>query len=101
MKKEFSQNVIKQDSYLAEIEKDIEKECLEITFNFENKLKEERAALKKIETENHVMKHTFDALVQQVEEHKKEYMDSVSDSKKLQLNIRTLENDIIGLTNEV
>ncbi|KAJ3275620.1 Cilia- and flagella-associated protein 57 [Terramyces sp. JEL0728] len=101
LKKEFYQNKVKQESYLGEIDRDIEEECLEITYAFENKLKEERSALSKIQTDNLVMKQTYDALIQQVEEHKKEYMDSVADNKRLQISIRSLENDILGLTNEV
>ncbi|KAI8894275.1 WD40-repeat-containing domain protein [Globomyces pollinis-pini] len=99
--KELGQISVRFKGSIEEIEQDIENEVLEITYHFETKLKEESSMLKKIQEENRIMKQTYDALIQQVEEHKKEYANTVTDGKKLMLNIRSLENDILGLTNEV
>ncbi|KAI8930320.1 WD40-repeat-containing domain protein [Entophlyctis helioformis] len=82
------------EGLMTDIDSDVEKESLEIVYNFEIKLKEERESLLTIREENLNMKSKFDGLTRQIEEHKRELAKSITEEKKLHAIIRSFENDI-------
>ncbi len=101
LKKESLLAQSRNEVQMLDIDKDIEQEALEIAYLYESKLKEEKSMFASVEEENRTMKSTFVQLQLQIEQHKKELANSAGDSKKLTAFIKSLENDIVGLKNEV
>jgi chromosome segregation ATPase len=99
-KRDASKYAVKHEENIQEITEDIDRECLEISYAFQNKLKEEKLALQSVQVENLEMKVTFQALVQEVDDHKKQLLDCEKEARRLTECIKKLESDIMGLNLE-
>jgi chromosome segregation ATPase len=99
-KRDALKYAVKHDENIQEINEDIERECLEISYTFQNKLKEEKLALQSVHVENLEMKVTFQSLLQEVEDYKKQLLDCEREARRLVECIKKLESDIVGLNLE-
>jgi hypothetical protein len=101
IKKESQIQSLLFDERIKDIEEDAENESLGMIYKFERKLKEEKALFSTVSENNTRMKETYAALLQQIEDHKKELVNSGIESKMLHQEIKSLENDITSLNNEL
>ncbi|KAI9091829.1 hypothetical protein DFS34DRAFT_596863 [Phlyctochytrium arcticum] len=86
---------------LYDVSQDSDAEILHLSYSYETKLKTERDALASIKAENAHMHSKFDSLTREVDEQKTDLARRISEERRLQGIIRTLERDILGVKREI
>lgn len=101
LKNDFSKQGKSHDQYLKDVESDTDQELLSMQFQFEKKLKEEKELLATIKAENVSVLSTYARLTKDIEARKSEIQKMIEEEKRLNDTIKTLQQEIVGVKQEV
>ena len=84
-----------------ETEQDADRELVDLQTQYEKRCMDEREAVSKLKNENLLMKKKYNALQVEIDTHKSEIAKINGEEKKMQIFIKSLEKDVLGLRKEV